>query len=463
MKKIKIVSVSVAVIALLYSISIISGGCAQIGMPVGGPKDTLPPVLVAANPVNKSVDFKSNRITLTFDEYIQLDNPIQNVIVSPIPKKNPFIDFKLKTVSIKLYDTLIPNKTYAIQFGNTIRDLNENNPYKDFDYVFSTGKYIDSLTLEGSVTLAETGKADSTLTVLLYSDLSDSAVYKHKPEYIARLNKEGKFRFKYLSPGSYNIFALKDEGGQYLYNNPSQIFAFADSVIHLGSEKQDSLSLYAYQQEKEPVKKTTTKTDTAFKLTTNLKSGVQDLLEPLILTFTHPIHSFDSSRITLTDTLFNTIPGVSYTTDTSGTIVNVNFNWEGSTDFRFIIPANAVSDSNGRHLAASDTLKFKTKNESDYGSLKLNFKNLDKYQNPVLILVPENGEGQNYPLTSNVFQKKLLPPGNYNILLLEDKNKNGKWDPGNYAERLQPEIVHRLGEPISIRANWDNEKDVEFK
>lgn len=463
MKVLRSLLLSGFVLFVFYCVNVIFTGCAQIGMPVGGPKDTLPPVLLNATPPNFSTGFTGNRITLSFDEYIQLDNPFQNVLVSPLPKKAPFVDYRLRTVTVRIYDTLQPNKTYSIQFGKSIRDLNEGNPFEDFDYVFSTGPYIDSLSISGNVRLAETGKVDSTLTVMLYSDLSDSAVFKHKPEYIARLNKEGDFRFRYITPGVYQIFALKDQGGQYVYNSPEVMFAFADSLVRLDENFNEQIQLFAYEQEKpEPKPSTSTSQDTTLTVSSNLKSGTQGLLEPLKLTFNQPLRSFDSSTALLTDTLFNPISGVRYSVDSTEKIISVIYNWQGGADFRFILPATAAIDTNGRQLIESDTLSFKTKNESEYGSLKLTFKNLEKFENPVLQLVPESGPMESYVLSSNVFAKKLMTPGTYNIQILEDKNKNAKWDPGNYAERLQPEMVHRLTEPISIRANWENERDIEL-
>ncbi len=459
-KKHSIFLATIASVCCYAAMIFLSGGCAQIGMPMGGPKDSLPPVLTQASPSNHALNFKGNRISLTFDEYIQLDNPLKNVIVSPLPKKNPFIDFKLKTVSVKLFDTLKPNTTYSIQFGNTIRDLNENNPLAGFDYVFSTGSYIDSLQFAGQVTLAETGTVDSNMIVTLYSDLGDSAVYKHKPDYITRVDKEGKFLFRNLSPGSYAVFAIKDESGQYVYNNPSQLFAFADSVVHPSISGGDRIHLYGFQEEKPFAKTTTPKETEELKYTTAVRGGAQDLLSPLEVNFNHQIKSIDTTGFYIGDTLLRRLPGQSLSIDSTRRNVFVKYNWTGSTDYDLVILKDAVTDSTGKELAKNDTLRFKTKNESDYGSLKLNFKNLEKYQNPVLQLVNEKGEVNSYPLAGNVFDKKLVVPGTYNIQILEDRNKNGKWDPGKYSQRLQPEEVHRITQNISIRANWDNERDI---
>ena len=92
---------------------------------------------------------------------------------------------------------------------------------RNFSYIFSTGAYIDSLQFSGNVQLAETGKTDSTLLVFLYKDLDDSAVYKEKPKYITKVDSSGNFTFHNLAGGIYNVFALKDESGQKMYNNPS--------------------------------------------------------------------------------------------------------------------------------------------------------------------------------------------------------------------------------------------------
>lgn len=452
---------AVAIASIFYTTVIFfSGGCAQIGMPIGGPKDSLPPVLMQASPSNHAVNFKANKITLVFDEYIQLDNPLQNVIVSPLPKKTPFIDFKLKTITVKLFDTLRPNTTYSIQFGKSIRDLNENNPLTGFDYVFSTGNYIDSLQLGGTVMLAESGTVDSTLTVTLYADLRDSAVYKQKPDYIAKLNKEGQFLFKNLSPGNYALFAIKDEGGQFIYNNPTQLFAFADSTVHPTISGDTNIRLFAYTEEKPLPEISAPKQEEELKYTTAVKESSQDLLSPVSINFNHEIQTVDSAAIYITDTLLNRIPGQFLTMDSTRKNIFLHYDWVGSTAYDLLVLKNAVTDSTGKTLAQNDTLRFKTKNESDYGSIKLTFQNLDKYQHPVLQLVNEKGEVEGYPLTNNIFQKKLITPGTYHIQILEDKNGNGKWDPGNYSKRLQPEIVHRIAQTISVRANWDNERDV---
>src|SRR6185437_6432862 len=105
--------------ALCYMVSITGSGCAQIGMPTGGPRDTIPPVLINANPPNKTLGFEGKRIVFTFDEYVHLQDVQKQLVVSPVPNIIPNITSKLKTVTITMRDTLKPNTTYSFQFGNS--------------------------------------------------------------------------------------------------------------------------------------------------------------------------------------------------------------------------------------------------------------------------------------------------------------------------------------------------------
>jgi uncharacterized protein (DUF2141 family) len=453
-----------ATVSFIYFFSIIASSCAQIGMPIGGPRDSIPPVLIASNPPNQSLHFKGKIITLTFNEYVELKNLQENLIVSPTPIINPVINSKLRQVKIILRDTLQPNTTYNIQLGNSIQDINENNPYRDFNYVFSTGDYIDSMKFTGNVRLAETGKTDSTLIALLYNDLSDSAVYKKKPQYISRLDSSGNFSFRNLASGSYHLFAIKDQSGQRMYNDPTQLFAFSDSVVIINNETKQR-KLFAYQQDQEAVKSSSgIKADKKIpvKFTTSLDNNFQDLLTGLTINFNKTLHSFDSSKLKLTDTLYNALPFKIAFIDTLQSKIRIQSQWKEDFSYKLIIDSNFVTDTSGISLSKNDTLSFKTRKETDYGSIKLNFKNLDQFQHPVLQFVVNNVVISSYPLSSSTFQLKLIAPGEYVLRMLEDTNQNGKWDTGNYQNRKQPEIVRDIEKKINIRANWDNETDIEL-
>ena len=128
--------------------------------------------------------------------------------------------------------------------------------------------------------------------------------------------------------------------------------------------------------------------------------------------------------------------------------------------YRLIMEPAAVADSLGNSLSRTDTIRFSTKRESEYGNLVLRFSNLDLGKMPVLQFVQGDEIKESYPLTATTWSKKLFKPGEYEVRILFDRNNNGKWDPGNYAKKLQPEKVMALPQRLSIRANWDNERDI---
>src|SRR5450755_338131 len=186
-------------------------GCANIVPPTGGPRDSLPPVLLIADPKMQALHVNGNKIILTFDEYIDLKEIRNNLIVSPVPKVMPTVTSHLKVINIEMRDTLQPNTTYALNFGKAVTDVNEGNVLKNFTYVFSTGDYLDSLKYSGRVIMANNGKPDSTLIVMLHTQLDDSAVEKERPRYIARLDSSGNFTFANIKPDIYRLYALNDE------------------------------------------------------------------------------------------------------------------------------------------------------------------------------------------------------------------------------------------------------------
>ncbi len=451
-------------------------GCAVMVPPSGGYKDTLPPLLVKASPSDSSKNFKETRITLTFDEFVQTDNVIQNLIVSPVPKKEPEVSSKLRTVTVRLKDTLEPNTTYTLNFGKAIKDVNEGNVTKNFTYIFSTGPVFDSLTLSGRVLLAETGKADSTLIVMLHQSGEDSAVANEKPRYITRVDSSGNFTFRNLPADTFYLYALQDQGNSHKYLSEKNLFAFADSPVVIQNNN-EPISLYAYsinekntpgsspnfpQIGKKP--KLGANTEKRLRLQTNLTGGQFDLLNNLIISFDQPIRNLDTSLIHFsTDTAFTPITNYQIITDSSQKKLTLQYNWKENTFYNIIFDKDFAEDTSGNKLLKTDTLSFKTKKLSDYGSLVIRFKNLDLSLNPVLEFVRNKEIVKSIPLTSAMVNQPIFLPGEYELRILYDRNKNGKWDPGDFfGKHIQPEIVTPVKSrpKISVKSNWDNQFDI---
>lgn len=466
--RIRYIFYCLSVCSIFYFASLSITGCAQVGYPTGGAKDTIPPVLVKATPPERAINFTGKEITLTFDEYIDVQDIQNNLLVSPFPKTMPNISNKLKTVTVKLKDTLLPNTTYAIDFGNSLKDLNEGNPFRNYTYVFSTGNTIDSLKLSGTVVMAETGKIDSTITAVLYKDAPDSAVQNRKPNYIARLNSQGNFTFKNLSAGAYKLYALKDGDGGKTYNSPIETFAFAPKEIFITDSLKKADTLYAYSEEKD-IKKSSatipakTAADKKLRATVTVNPNTpQSLLNPLEITFNRTIKTFDEQKIQLTDSSFKKISGVTTSFDSTRKILSFTTTWAEGFDYVLIIDKDAVTDSTGTKLPKSDTIPFKSKEKRNYGNLVLRFKNYNAALHPVLQIFQGETIIKSIPVTANGWNDKMFEPGEYEMRVLYDSNNNGIWDPGNYKEKRQPEKAITLTKKLSVRADWDNEKDIEL-
>ncbi|MFA6126233.1 MAG: Ig-like domain-containing protein [Bacteroidales bacterium] len=205
--------------------------CAQQGSLTGGAKDEKPPVLVSSVPANFSTHFKSDRFIITFDEFFTLKDIAKQLVISPPMAKKPEIKAKGKVLEIIFKDSLQPDRTYAINFGDALVDLNEGNALKNFQVVFSTGSTIDSLQSSGKVLLVPDNKPAEDILVMLYNGTADSLPLKTIPLYISRTNKEGKFTLRNLAGGSYKIFALKDGNSNLKFDLPSEQVAFLDSLI----------------------------------------------------------------------------------------------------------------------------------------------------------------------------------------------------------------------------------------
>ena len=446
--------------------TVIGSGCAQIGMPTGGAKDTIAPVLVKSNPEIDKLNFTGNKITLTFNEYIDVKELQTNLLVSPLPKKNPTISSNLKTVTIRLRDTLKPNTTYSINFGNAIVDINESNPFKNFTYTFSTGNSIDSLKASGRVQMAETGKTDSTLIILLYRDAPDSAVTTTRPDYVTRLNGDGSFTFTHLPGGSFKIYALKDgDGGKY-YNAKTEEFAFLDSSITI-SANTPPVALYAYAEEKAATTSTSSSSakkaaDKKIKYNTSISGMRQDLLQPLQILFNTPIKNIDTAGFILSDTNYLPVANVPVTLDSTRKIISIKAKWQPETPLILIIPKEGLSDSLDNTLTKPDTIRFTTKSVSDYGTVTLRFKNLQTDKHPVLQFMNQGAVQYSYAVSGSEWTNKMFPPGDYEIRILYDANNNGQWDPGSYKEKRQPEKAVSIQQRLTIKADWENERDVEL-
>ena len=244
-------------IAFLFASLLLFTNCAKRGIITGGTKDTIAPKITYSTPENFKTNFNGNEIKIVFDELIKVKNINKQLIISPPMKKQPVIipqGNASKFISIKILDTLQSNTTYSFNFGQSITDNNEGNPYSQFKYVFSTGSYVDSLTVVGKIKDAYQQTPENFVSVMLYDaqTFTDSTVYKETPLYVTNtLDSLKVFSLENLKEGTYKIVAMKDKSSNNIYNPSIDKIGFLDYPITIPTTDMFELELF---QEKKPFK-----------------------------------------------------------------------------------------------------------------------------------------------------------------------------------------------------------------
>lgn len=219
---------------LLLALLAVSG-CAKQGLPTGGPKDTTPPKVLSTKPENGSLNFAGKEFFIGFDEYVTVKDADNNILVSPPMQHKPDYTPKGHGLLVRLKDTLQPNTTYLFQFKGAIVDFNEGNPLNSYEYVFSTGDVIDSMTIRGKVTDALLNKPrEEVVSIFAYSLDStawdDSTAAKVQPTYVTRCDKEGNFAFNHIRSGQYKLIALED-GDKDLRYGANEAIGWLDTLV----------------------------------------------------------------------------------------------------------------------------------------------------------------------------------------------------------------------------------------
>lgn len=507
--------------------------CAKRGTITGGPRDTLAPVILSSSPENFSTHFKSNTIQINFDEFVKLNKVNQQLIISPPMETQPEIipmGYPSKFIKIKIFDTLKENTTYSFNFGESIQDNNEGNPYSNYKYVFSTGSYIDSLRL--AVTFKDPlglKKSGSTVNVLLYEaeGFNDSTVYKKKPLYIASSKDSlAKAELENLREGSYYLIALQEKSSNYKFDPKSDKIGFlkdkitvpSDSTYHLtlfseakksnayrpamvsqnkwlvpyegdvkelkvtvkGDDKplksffskvpgKDSIYVYTPLQKFDSIQfdfnaadyqKTYKLSQRNVKPVDTLqikfnKSGSVQFRDTLAFTTNTPVTAINKELISLTGKDSVQVP-FTIKTDTLNNLVKVLFDKKEDEKYTLSLKPNSITDFYETSLKTEVVQHFQTGKAADYGTITYRISGNIQY--PVLFELLTKDEKVYDVLYLTEAQEvtfKFVAPDKYYVRIIEDSNKNKKWDSGNYLAKQQPEKVYLFQKEFDVRANWD--------
>ncbi|MFN5417800.1 MAG: Ig-like domain-containing protein [Flavobacteriia bacterium] len=500
------------------------GSCAQLGTIEGGPRDEFPPKPIenGINPPNGSVNFSSKRIEIEFDEYVKLNNPIENISILPTGIK---IESKLdrRKLILDLQGEFLPNTTYKITFNDAIKDLNEGNDSL-MQYVFSTGNFIDSLSYSGKVADAYSGELQKQMLVALYNE-TDS-IQQVKPLYFSKTSNAGDFQLDYLKAGKYAVFAFDDLNKDLKWQVTEKV-GFRKEILVLDSNLYDSMALQVFTA-KLPAKITSKSFvyPNQVKIAANTNLENIDWLYQDSLIDNKSIHFFTTDSITFClnqeikedffitskgvfDTLFfrvnskekqikyEFIPAskdisegqkITYLFSTSISLIDTDLFQVQTLDSISVIPRieyqgnkveisfaeklngsiNLKINPNGisfRNKSTNDTIKntFTIRSEKEFGTIIFNKLNLP--ENAYIELVKANKMVKQISLSElkKSSAVRYIEPGEYSFRVILDDNQNEKWDGGDVLTKKSAEKVLYFPEKIKVRANWETEVELELK
>jgi hypothetical protein len=463
----------------IVSLSLLWVSCANIVAPTGGPRDVKSPTIKKRSLADSAINFTGGSIEFDFDEFVQVKDIQNQLIITPLLKTNPKVKVHKKHVSIQMDDTLLErNTTYSISLGNAIQDIRESNPYANLNFTFSTGNYFDSLSLQGSVIEASTGKPDTSSLIVLYAaDLPDSAFFKQKPLYIQKV-QSGIFSFKNLPAKDFSIYALQDQNKNLRFDLASERIAFHNKKVN----PLDSMAIILYSFEEEGIVDTTIKRKqflkvdkgsandnktaidpTANKLTYLISADTSsktkrtfDITDTLLLRFSNVLQSFDVTKIRIfQDSILDASATVEL--DSARKKISILTQWTEDALYKVVLLKGFARDSSER-LANAGDINFRTKRKSDYGLLTVQCK---KEENDIVELLNNGKVISRKVAQDTTISFPLLLPDNYQVRIIHDKNENGKWDSGSlFSNKRQPELVELFAGQITIKANWENKIDL---
>jgi uncharacterized protein (DUF2141 family) len=530
-------------------------GCAKQTSPTGGPKDTIPPRLISAIPEPEAINFSGRKIELTFSEHVILNNPKEQLLVTPSIGKNYEIDVKKKTVTLEAEDDLLPNTTYTFNFRDAVQDITEKNPVRNFQFAISTGAYIDSLSISGTVTDLLRGSKAAEVTVAIAQQNDTFNIFKHPATIFTKTNKQGDYRIDHLKPGKYFIYAIADKNKNLFADSRTEAYGFKKDSIHLFNDT-TKLNLGIIRLDARALKVTSARPyNTYFNIRTTKNVREYKLTAsdgtPLVSSFGE-----DQATIKLFDTLgerdslamnFTALDSIGNYLDTllyakfsrrdaqpekfqtdakAGLLItdkgileatvnfskpileirydSIYFELDSLTrvqftkdDFRWNEFTNQLSINKKLDKKLypplpdpekPDTAKTKKKfrNNLNFGSAAFISIEGDSSRKSSVSFTPTNSETLSkilyeFRTTENIIVQLLdktltvrketfnkpkgqfddLQPGEYLVRVILDRNRNQRWDPGNYLKREEPETViyyiepEKKSEKITLKANWE--------
>lgn len=214
-------------------------GCANVSSPMGGPEDETPPKLISSIPEQGQTNYQGQSIYLTFDEWINTKNIESDVIITPRISNSFKSRIKKNILEITFFEKLKENTTYSINFGSTIQDITNNNAAENLNLSFSTGPYIDSLSIQGNIKILLDQEPAQQALVALYNDQDSTNILNGIASYFTNTDSTGNYYFRNLPPGNYRVYAAKDKNRNSKADAQSEKYGFYPDTVQLTSNIED--------------------------------------------------------------------------------------------------------------------------------------------------------------------------------------------------------------------------------
>ena len=490
---------------------IILCSCASIQSLDGGDKDETPPKIISQIPDSASLNIETTKIEIVLDEYIKLQNPSNLLLISPNQKTPPTVTYKGKKVFIQLNDSLLQNTTYSIEINGSIVDYNESNQL-NAKLIFSTGSYIDSLKYTGYITNLENNTACEECYVMLYTIPQDSNVLLTKPDYLAKTNKAGRYRFTNLPKAQFQLIAIQDDNKNLKIERDELTSLYQTITTDTSIQKPDTLNIFTYLPYKKnkpalvkPQKQgivqiafsetlldsvrisinttplsyqlnNTRDTLTAFYKPQKDSNTLQLVLltdtteytlnnpsipikfsinsvsqETVSLTTNCHIDSINPSLFQLTTESTTSSPDSIYFT---GNLITLTHRIQYDSSYILLIDSGALT-SITNITNKQDSIQLPLLNSSN-PKLTLKLTSTDTIPKLVQILQKNKILYQTSTESDTTLSITQLNPGSYVVKIITDLNTNGIWDTGNPIKQLSPEPI-QFSEQFELRNNWDKE------
>ncbi len=478
-----------AVFVVLVLMQLMS--CANIVPPTGGDADTTPPKLLSMSPEDSVLNQRVKKIVLHFNKFVEIHDLNKHLTLSPLLEFPPTVTAIGKRVEIKLTDSLLKdNTTYKIALGNAITDNRERTPYANFTYTFSTGSYFDSMEVKGQVIDMLSGQPDTGISVVLYdaATFKDSMMLSKKPAYLARTDLSGSFHFTGLPQRSFRIFALADVDNNTIYDINQERIGFLDTAIvsRQGSDSSEpgTLILYTSLAEKRTPVKDSLLNDSLRRVaerfvgrvvskgknalaysvvadTISKDRGTFELTAPLQIKLNAVLKTLDSAKVFLSylNSGVEAEASRKITHDTGS--LYISNNWIPETKYTLRLVKGWATDTSGNELPPG-RYHFMTKSLDDYAKLQIRVGKPYSDSQHVMLVIQDKDTLYNQTLKDSIVTLQLLKPGKCKILVINDVNGNGIWDPGHVLLKRQPEFVFQHESEVVLKAGWEHEVDFKY-